>query len=240
VPIAGAILAAGVVGAGAQIYGANRAANTQTSLGNAALSQQQSMFNVAQGNAQPFINFGEGQMGSLAGLLSGSPGQAQQTLSQLPGYQFSLTQGQRATTNALSQMGLGTSGPLARGLDQYTQGFAQNTFFPYIQALQGAVNTGAGAAGTLGGQAVSTGQSMGNTLAGIGNAQAAGIMSQAGAVGNLANSVPNALLLSRLLGTSGTGGNALDTMTTNFNVNANMQGMDPSMWQPQAGYVPQM
>jgi hypothetical protein len=215
-PIGAAILGAGAIGAGAQIYGAQKAAGTQTQLGQAALAQQKAMFDIAQGNAQPFINFSRGVMPQLADLLT--PGKSADALAQLPGYQFSLAQGQRAVTNALSAMGLGTSGPLARGLDQYTQGFAQNTFFPYLGAMQNAVNTGAGAAGTLGGQAVATGQGMGNTLSGIGNAQAAAMMSGASAIGSLAGSVPNALLLSKLLGGGGGGGaqSALDTLTTNY------------------------
>jgi hypothetical protein len=216
-PIGAAILGAGALGAGAQIYGASKAAGTQTQLGAAALAQQQSMFNTAQGALQPFISGGQAALPQLLGLEGAGPqGSAaiQNTLENLPGYQFSLTQGQRATTNALSAMGLGTSGPLARGLDQYTQGFAQNTFFPYLQALQNTASMGSGAAGTLGGQAVATGQSMGNTLAGIGNANAAATMTGANAIGNLAGSVPNALLMSRLLGTNST--NTLDTQTTNL------------------------
>lgn len=228
-PVGAAIIGAGVIGAGAQIYGANKAASTQTSLGNAAIAQQRAMFDIAQGNAQPFIDFSKGVLPQLSDLLT--PGKSADALSQLPGYQFSLTQGQRAVTNALSTMGLGTSGPLARGLDQYTTGFAaSNTFFPYLAAMQGAAGLGAQASGTLGNQAVATGGNVGNTLTGIGNAQAAATMTGANAISNLAGSVPNALLLSRLLGTNNANSNALDTMTTNFNPMQNVADMNPLNW----------
>lgn len=63
--IAAAVIGAGVLGAGASIYGANKAADAQTSAGDKSISEQQRQFGVTQGELQPFIDFAGEQQASI-------------------------------------------------------------------------------------------------------------------------------------------------------------------------------
>lgn len=68
--IAAAVLGAGALSAGAGIWGANKAADAQTSAANAAIANQQGMFGKLQGVVQPFINAGQGGIPNLQDWLN--------------------------------------------------------------------------------------------------------------------------------------------------------------------------
>jgi hypothetical protein len=129
-----------------------------------------------------------------------------------------------ATTNALAARGLGGStGPLAMGISNYNQGLAGTSFSGLVNALQAYGNMGTSAAGSLASAAGQAGSNVGNLTANtnntigttetnLGNAQANGILGSANALSSgligASNSSTNALLLSKLLGGSGTGATA--------------------------------
>lgn len=225
--VAAAVIGAGALGAGASIYGANRAAGAQTEATQAATRAQLGMFNTAKGALDPFINAGAGGIDALKAWLddqSGSsplnalkrlttPGADMSTaLSETPGFKFTEDRGLRAVNNALAARGLGGSGgAVAKGAGEYTTGLASNTWQSVVNALQnmftsgaGAkqnfVNTGAGAAGTLTGAATGVGGQIGSNLIGAGNAQAGAATATGNAIGNFGNSVSTAALLQKLLG----------------------------------------
>lgn len=205
--IAAAILGAGVVGAGASAWGANKAADAQTSAANAGIAAQKGMFTqglgVAQDALSPFISGGKSAMSTLQSLLT--PGaNMTDVLSKIPGFTFAQDWGQKGVSAQATTRGLGGNALAAGG--QYATGLAQSSFGNIVNSLQGLVNTGAGAAGTLGssalGNATSTGTGIGNLTAGIGTAQAGGAIGTANAIGGLGGSAVNATLLSKLLGPS--------------------------------------
>jgi hypothetical protein len=237
-----AIVGAGALGAGASIYGADKAASAQTNAANEAIAEQQQQFQVAQQQLQPFINAGSANLPqqqafldtsnpnsplsqllalTTPGTTTDSNGQPTSTetaaLAQTPGYQFSLTQGLKATQDALAARGLGgPGGALAKGDTQYAEGLAgttwqnvvnalQNSFTSGSGALQNLTNTGASSAQALASGAIQTGQGVGSNLVGIGNAQAGAAGTTANAVGSLGNSVSTAALLQSLTGGSGSG-----------------------------------
>lgn len=225
--VAAAIVGGSVIGAGASIYGANKAADAQSAAANSAIAAQMSMFNQSKEALQPFIDYG--QQGTkpasdfldytnpdspLAKLLKlTTPGaDMSAALEQTPGYQFSLNQGQKAVQNSLAARGLGgPGGALAKGGAQFAEGLAGNTWQNVVQALQNAfssgsnalqnrVQTGSSAASSLAGNATTTGQGVANNLIGAGNAQAAADTAIGSAVGNVGNSVSSAILLNKILG----------------------------------------
>lgn len=228
--IASAILGAGALGAGASIWGANKAASAQTSAANAGISAQTSMFNQGLGTlqsllksgigsatdiAQPFISGGKGAMDTLTSLLT--PGENMtDVLSKIPGFQFAQDWGQKGVSAQATTRGLGGNAIAAGG--QYATGLAQQGFGGLISGLQGLLGTGAGVAGNLSSGILSASAGAGNNIlsgsntaggnianltAGIGNAQAGGAIGTANAIGGLGNSAVNATLLSKLLGNSG-------------------------------------
>lgn len=229
-----AIIGAGALGAGAQIFGASKAADAQTQAAQAAIANQQQMYGQNKAQLQPFINAGAGQIGNQQALLdpnsAGGPLAAlmkltnpgadmSAELAQTPGYQFSLNQGLRASNNQLAARGLGGSGgAVAKGAANFAEGLAGNTWQSVVAALQnqftsqaGAgqnlINSGQGAASALAGVGSNTANQISGSLTGQGNAQAAAANAIGAGVGSVAGQVPSALLLRQLLAKSGDGGN---------------------------------
>lgn len=62
-----AILGSGVLSAGAQIFGANKAAQTQSQAAKYATDAQLAMFGITRAGLQPFINVGSAAVGDLMG-----------------------------------------------------------------------------------------------------------------------------------------------------------------------------
>ncbi len=203
-PVSAGISALGGVVSGALGYfGSKNASNAQVQQQQNAIAAQEDMFNRAQGALQPYINSGQSVLPTLQALLT--PGASQTaTLQSLPGFKFQSEWGNLAATNALAARGLGgSSGPLAKAISDYNQGLAGTSFGNLTGMLQTYANMGSGAAGALAGNATQTGANLASTYGNIGNAQASGILggtnALSGAVGGVANSASNALLLSSLL-----------------------------------------
>lgn len=156
----------------------------------------------------------------------------QQQLEATPGYQFNLSQGLKAVQNSAAARGLGVSGAAQKGAARFATGLADTTFGNQLQRHIDQFTTGFNAAATnqnnlfnrlietsrLGSNAAAqtgafgtqTGSQLGEASRGIagaqqgvGNAQAGGIVGGANAISGAASSVPNALLLSNLLGGGG-------------------------------------
>lgn len=195
--IAAAIIGAGVLGAGASIFGSMQ----QKSAAQQAIAAQQSMFSSAKGMAKPFISAGQEALPTLQKLITPGPDQTS-TLMQTPGFQFANQMAQMGVSNQGSVTGLGGNTLLA-GANAGSQLALGMAWQPTINALQNLVGTGAQSAQALGGQAVQTGANVGSNLVGIGNAQAAGIL---GAGSNIGNSLTTAALFNRLLSPAGGGG----------------------------------
>lgn len=106
-------------------------------------------------------------------------------VSNLPGYQFQMSQGVNALQNSASASGMLNSGNLLEGLSQYGQGVASNYYQNYLNNLSGLAGMGTNAATGAASQA----NSVGNSIAGaydqnatnVGNAQLAAGQAQASA-----------------------------------------------------------
>lgn len=237
-PLAWAVLGAGALGAGAQIFGAQTGADAQRQAAQQAIAAQMQIYGENKANLQPFINIGSNAGNMLQGALptlttpfgapagSGATGAVDPTglnkaLEATPGYQFTLDQGKKATTNNFAAQGLGGSGALGKGLINYAEGLAGTTFQQQFQnyqnqnlqnynILQGGTNTGVQAASSLAGVGTTTGQGVANSLTGAGNATAAANVASGNAVANAANNSANTYtqytLLQNLLNKGGAGG----------------------------------
>lgn len=227
--------AAGAIGAaGIGAYSASKAADTAAAGGANALATQKGMFMTAQNYLNPFITSGtnvyptlqneaSGGSGTFGGTLQDllTPGKSAQVLSTMPGFQFASQYGTMAATNALAARGLGgSSGPVARGISDYTTGLAGQQYFNTVNALQnaysgrvgaltGIFNTGANAAGNLAGGAISSGNAMAGTQTGIGNALASGVAGVGNAVSGGLTGGANALATNALLAKYAGGGGGL-------------------------------
>jgi hypothetical protein len=119
-----------------------------------------------------------------------------------PGYQFRLTQGQKALENQYNRGGGLISGNVMQGMQDYTQGqasqefanaFGRNTTTQtnIFNRLKGIADMGLGATGTTAEAATRTGESMGSAAIASGQAQAAGQIGAAKAYGNTLQGMAN-------------------------------------------------
>lgn len=155
-PIGAAIGGVGALAsAGASIYGANRAADAQTSAANQANSTIRDQYASNSANLAPWISGGKGAFDTVS-MLTGtntggnpltaplttprsgefnfSPTQAQ--LEQTPGYQFTLGQGLKSVQNSYASKGLASSGAAMKGAADYAGGLASNTYQQQFQNAQ--------------------------------------------------------------------------------------------------------
>lgn len=197
--IAAAIGGAGLLGAGASIFGSEK----QADAANNAANIQQQMFNTSQQNLSPFVNAGSSVLPTLQKLLT--PGaDMSSVLSQIPGFQFAQQYGQKAITNQATSRGL-SGNALTAGAD-YATGSANSAFSGIVQSLLGLSGQGANAAAGVSSAAGTAGGQIGSSLIGAGNAQAAGATGAANAVSGASNGFMNYSLLQSLLNKNSTSG----------------------------------
>lgn len=205
--VATAIIGAGALGAGAQIFSAKTAADAQKSSTNSAINAEMAIYNANASNLDPFITAGTNALPTLQKLIT--PGEDQtSTLSQIPGFKFAQDWGSKAIQNLGTTRGLGGN-VLKAGAD-YATGVAQQGWGAIVNALQGLVNTGEGAGAALAGVGATTGGQVGGQIVGAGNARAASDIATGQAVGGFGNSVTTAAILQKLAGNNGMYANRVD------------------------------
>jgi hypothetical protein len=137
-------------------------------------------------------------------------------LAQTPGYQFTKNQGMKAVQSGYAARGLGISGGAEKGAADYVTGLADNTYNQQFanevtnrdqqyNKLLGVSSMGANAAAGVGQTGSATAGGISNNITGLGNAQAGAYTSAGNAIGSAAQSIPNSLILSQLIGKNGSG-----------------------------------
>src|SRR5258707_8627203 len=217
--VATAVIGAGVLGAGATIFGANKAADAQTAAAQQAANTSLSMYNTTRGDLSPYRDIGNTAAGQLTSRLSEltSPiTMDQATLEKTPGYQFNLTQGQKAVTNSAAARGLGTSGAALKGAATFATGLADSTYqnqFNNAQTnqsnaynrLKSLVDTGENASAQTGTAGTAAANTAAGAQIGAGNAQAAAANATGSAISNTANGIGGYLAYKGLYGGGSSG-----------------------------------
>ena len=223
-----------LLGSGAQAVGSYLSGQSQADAAKQAAANQMSMFNTINNQLQPQRGAGYSALNQIRGMLPGQyttygetgqpTGTAQGTdyltrqfspqdlyAGLAPNYNFMLQQGQQANQRQANLGGGLIGGNALRGLEDYTQNYAQNAyqgaFNNFNTQRTGIYNTLAGIAG-LGQQAVNTGAQTGQNAVtaagqlGVGSAaaQAAGNVGAANAVQGGLQNYQNNQLLQAILG----------------------------------------
>lgn len=211
---AGAIIGSSVIGAGASIYGANKAADAQREAAANAMGLQREMFDRTMGEAHgaldPFITTGKSALTSLAQfygltLPDGSPGgeavseNALEAFRRSPDYAFARDEGIKALTATRAGAGLLHSGNYLRDLSTFSSGLASQNLGNYLGRLLSLSESGRGAATSLAGAITGVGTNAGNSLANLalagGQATASGIVGSTNAItGGISSGVNNLML----------------------------------------------
>ena len=236
--------AAGLAGSAISASGASGAAKTAAGAANQAALYNQQQYIANDSHLQPFYSAGQNIMGSLStqyqntqtnlnnaynNLLAATPvAPTEDNLAKMPGYQFELDQGTKATQNSAAAQGLGVSGAALKGAANYAQGLAGTDLNNYMNAQYGIYNAnstnytnqlagqnaiynqilgvaslGENAAAQSGNQGAALSTATGNNLtqAGIAGSQAqlSGANSIANGISNLGNSGLSYLALQNAL-----------------------------------------
>jgi hypothetical protein len=234
--VATAIVGSGVLSAASTAYAANKASQAQVGAANTAANTALSMYNTTNTNLAPYRAIGQTAATDLTNqlpTLTAPITMDEATLQQTPGYQFNLTQGEKAVQNSAAARGLGSSGAALKGAATFATGLADNTYQNQFQnavtnqtnaynRLKGLVDTGANAAAGTGQAGTAAANTAASAQIGAGNAQAAGINQTAAGVNNAANNIAGYAAYKGLYGSSSGSGAPLQSQT-GLNYGANGQ-----------------
>lgn len=205
-----AIAGSSVLGAGSSLAGSGKASSGAKEA--AGLQRQQ--FDITRNLLQPWVSEGGAALGNLMGMLPGTLTQAQ--LEAMPGYQFILNQGLKATQSAQAAKGLGVSGSALKGAATYATGLADNTYTQAFNQQQtkfkdvfDIANMGENAAAGVGTAGAKAAEAAGNYLNQAGQAGAAGVQGVGSAATGAAQNALQYSLLDRYLQTKEGGGGSL-------------------------------
>ena len=209
----GGSIVSGLISGGA----ATDAANTQAAAGAAAQDKLLSVGKQVAGTYAPYQGVGQTGINNLnqmiqSGYLTDPFGPQQLQGNLAPNYQFGLSQGQQANTQASNAAGGGSN--VNRSNQMFTQNYAQNAyqkaFDNYIAQKTnlynqniGLIGVGENAAQNAGNAQLGIGTNISNITQGIGNTTAAGQIGQANAYGGAISNAGNTAALYGLLQNQG-------------------------------------
>lgn len=206
-----AVVAAGVVGAGAAIYSANKSAGAVKDASNASIAQQGSQYAQARADQAPWRTTGASALDQIAKLygldstdangnvVKGTGKADFSSFSTSPDFQFNLQQGQDAINRSAAARGGLLSGAAVKAGQGYATGLANQTFGDYVNRLSGVA--GSGQAATNATQAAGTNMVNQNTgaLMSAGNARASAYGQVGQTIGNTSNGLASNYLLYKYL-----------------------------------------
>jgi len=211
-----AVIGSAVIGGISTAYAANKAASAQTAAAQQASNTALGMYNTTRGDLSPYRQIGQtasDQLTSRIGELTSPITMDQATLEKTPGYQFNLTQGQRAVTNSAAARGLGSSGAALKGAATFATGLADSTYqnqFNNAQTnqanaynrLKALVDTGENASAQTGTAGTAAANTAAGAQIGAGNAQAAADNKIGASIANSASGIGGYLAYKGLYGGS--------------------------------------
>lgn len=214
--VATAVIGAGVLSAGASIYGANKASEAQTNAANASIANSKAMYDTTRADLSPFRNIGNTAATQLTGRLSDltTPVSVNpQDFVNSDMYKFLQNQGERAVTNSSAARGLGTSGAALKGASAFESGLNaqqwQQNFNNQVtnqtnayNRLKGLVDTGENASAQTGVIGQSAVGQQNSAITGAGNAQAAAANATGSSIANAAGNISGYAMAKGLYGGS--------------------------------------
>lgn len=166
-------------------FSGDRALDAQTNAANAANATQQYMYDTTRADNEPWRQVGQRALTQLeSGNVFGEGGfQAD------PGYQFRLSEGQRAIDAAASARGMRNSGAALKELARYGQDFASNEYNNAYNRQYNRISALAGIGQSANAQTQAAGSNYANNVSsnqiGLGNAQASNQTAAANRFGGL-------------------------------------------------------
>lgn len=204
-PVAGAIIGAAVIGGGASMYAASKAAKAQKKAAESAAQVQREAFDRQTALQEPFRQAGltaQEQIMRLIGIGGDTTAADYGSLAKPfgmeqfqadPGYAFRQSEGLKALERSAAARGSLMSGATLKGVQRFAQDTAaqeyQNAFSRYqieraarLNPLQSMMGSGQSAANTLTGAAGNLGNNLAQSEMAAGQARASGYIGTANAL----------------------------------------------------------
>jgi hypothetical protein len=183
-----------------------------------ALAQQERLSAPYRGLGESAITAYQRLLGIGPNGQQLSPQQITQQLTQMPGYQFQLSQGLDATKRQAAAMGLGLSGNTLQALDKYSQGLASTSYQNQLENLLNPIKIGQAGAANQAVAASQTGANLGNIYGAQGQNQANIATGMVGGITNaIGGAANNYVTMNTLQGLQGGGGIGSAGGFNNFN-----------------------
>lgn len=187
----------GLIQGAAGVYGAQNAAQAQTSADANAIGTQQSTLGNINNIWSTQQQLGQGAQTALGSALgtNGQPANYSNFMN-MPGYQFAVNQGTQAIQRQAASMGGAYTPNTAAAVGQYVTGTASQDYNTYISQLMGAAGLGSTANAGIATPTYQTGANISTLQQNQGQAQASGVNTAANAVGSIfgANGAGTSLL----------------------------------------------
>ena len=218
---AAAIIGAGVLGAGASVYAANKASKAQAKSAEQANAAQLAMFNKQVELQEPFRQGGltaQQQIMQLLGIGGDANAADYGSLAKPfgmeqfqadPGYAFRQAEAQKALERSAAARGMLLSGSTLKGIERFSQDLASqeyaNAFNRYqiergarLNPLQSLMGSGQSATNTMTSAAGNYGQAQANNLMAAGQARASGYVGMGNAISGALSGIGNAFAMQPL------------------------------------------
>lgn len=174
-----------VVSTAGGMYAANEAADAQKSASEDATNAQLKMYKQSRKDNAPWRNAGANALKKLQKKVYAGPGNYKKS----PGYEFRLSEGNRAIERSAAARGGLLSGRAAKAIDRFSQNYAtqdyDNFLTRYYQSLtpfQSLAGVGQTAAQQDASNAMVTGNALAQNYTNAGQATASGYINQANAL----------------------------------------------------------
>lgn len=180
--------------------GAKQAADAQERNVNKALDLQRDIYGQQRADQAPWLQAGMTALGDMS-KLQNDPSSIQNNA----GYQFRMSEGQKALERSAASRGGLMGGGFAKGLARYSQGLASDEYGNQWNRLAGLAGVGQNSAQSLGGMGSHYADAGSSLYGDLGNAQAAGITAQFSGAGNAIKSAGSLAMMGLGGGFSGMG-----------------------------------
>lgn len=201
-PVALAIGAASVIGAGASIISGNKAANAQKQAAQQQIDEQRRQYDQDRADLAPYRGIGQGALGMLGGVYGLNTDGTRNDATKAdysdfiasPDYDFRLKEGQKAIERSASARGLLGSGSALKAANNYAQNTASSEFGNWWNRLSGLAGTGQAATNTGIQAGQNTTNAISNAYQQAGNARASSYANTGAAISNGVNNLASAYL----------------------------------------------
>lgn len=175
-----------LVGAGASVYSANKAADAQKKAAGQGVAAQQEQYQQTRADLAPYRDQGT-QSTNLMSDLYGFNGpeaqaRARESFQSDPGYQFQRSEGLRAVEGSAAARGSALSGGTMKALQSYGTGLADQSYGNWYQRLANMQGIGQNAAAQTGNAGSNAANNISNLYGQAGAAQAGGYLAAGNAI----------------------------------------------------------